>query len=561
MIRILIFLLCVLFIVATVTFLSGIDSRIEAVAFGMKYSLHTGFIIGLGVFTLAAVIWFTAFAKDIMALPGKIRAKQKEARQERGMAALARGMESVMVGDAVDAQHHARIARRNLEQSSLTRLLTAQASQLAGDDAGARENFALMLEAPETEFLGLHGLYAHADRAGDMDAARQYAERAFKLRPNARWAFDSVMDLNLDRGAWGECRDVLKIAKSNRLINEEEARRGEAVLLTADAYAAGLTGDSETAQKEAETAFRLCPDLTPAAILAASAMADRGKKSRATKILEQSFAASPHPAIGKLYEKVLSEDTPARQASGLGKLAATSPDSFEARFLLARQDALQENWEDAKEKLETLIVEQPTAREFAAMAEAMGNAYGEDAARPWLERAASAPRNPEPGADGSFNFTKAGWARLVREYIQNARLAPPPLEDRPEGLTHEEIKLLAAPPLAPESEIDAQDVEIIDDDEKISNEPNSTEAYSAASDAENAAPSEADANTEDNAEVNAEDNGENKTGTTATDASTAEKEASMDAVDTTNNIEESDASKKDGKNRYRLMPGSKKQAN
>ncbi|MEL6112939.1 MAG: heme biosynthesis HemY N-terminal domain-containing protein [Pseudomonadota bacterium] len=451
MIRILIFLLVIVFVSASVTYLSGIDSRIEAEAFGLKYNLHTGFILGAVGVILGFLVYFTSLTKDILALPAKVRARQREAKQERGMAALARGMESVMVGDAVDAQHHARIARRNLEHASLTRLLTAQAAQLAGDDGAAKENFALMLEAPETEFLGLHGLYAHAKRAGDDEAARRHAERAFELRPNARWAFDSVLDLNLARGAWGETREVLKIAKANRLLNDDEARRGEAALLTADAYAAGLSGDAETAQKEAEAAFRLCPELTPAAVLAATAMADRGKKSRAAKVLEQSFAAYAHPAIGTVYRKIFSDDNAQRQAAALDKLAKGNPDSHEGKFIAAQREAILENWDAARDQLEALIVAQPMAREFTAMAEAMGNAHGADAAQPWLQRAATAPRNPEPGADGAFNFTRAGWARLVREFIDHGRLAPPPLEDRPAALTREEIRLIAAPTASPES--------------------------------------------------------------------------------------------------------------
>jgi len=445
MIRILIFLLLIVLVAGGVTFLSGIDSRIEAEAFGLKYSLHTGFIIGLVATILAGVMYFTSLTKDVIALPGKIRSKQREAKQERGMAALARGMESVLVGDAVDAQHHARIAKRNLEQSSLTRLLTAQAAQLAGDDGGARENFTLMLEAPETEFLGLHGLYAHAMRAGDQEAARRHAERAFKLRPNAQWAFDSVLELNLNRGAWGETREILKIAKANRLISDDEARRGEAALLTADAYAAGLSEDDETASKEAEAAFRLAHELTPAAILAASSLADRGKKSRAAKLLEQSFAAYPHPAISKLYEQVFAEDSDIKTATALQKLADKAPESHEAKFLFARVEALLGNHQRAVELLEPIITEQPFAREFSAVADAIGQLRDEEAARPWLERAARAQRNPEPGANGTFNFTRIGWARLVREFMDNARLAPPPLEDTIEALSQEDIKLLVAP--------------------------------------------------------------------------------------------------------------------
>ena len=445
MIRILQFLLMVVLVSFVVTSLSNIDSTMEVEAFGNKMSAHTGFVIGLGLFALAAVTFFTMLYKDIIALPGKIRAKQREAKQERGMAALARGMESVMVGDAVDAQHHARIARRNLDQSSLTRLLTAQAAQLSGDDVQARENFTLMLEAPETEFLGLHGLYAHAMQSGDQEAARAHAERAFKLRPNARWAFQSVLELGLARGAWGETRETLKIAKVNRLISDDEARRGEAALLTADAYAAGLSQDEETASKEAEAAFRLCPELTPAAVLAASALADRGKKSRAAKLLEQSFAASPHPAIVRIYENIHGEDKEQKKAAALDKLAKLAPDSHDGKFAKARGVYLGGDAQGAIELLQPLVMAQPYARECNAVAECLQDLNGEESARPWLERAATAPRSPEPGANGTFNFTRAGWARIVMEFMTHGRLAPPPLEDRVEALSHDTVKLLEAP--------------------------------------------------------------------------------------------------------------------
>lgn len=79
------------------------------------------------------------------------------------------------------------------------------------------------------------------------------------------------------------------------------------------------------------------------------------------------------------------------------------------------------------------------------MADMMGAAYGEAAARPWLERAAMAPRDPNPGADGDYTLTRTGWAVVVREYMEHGRLAPPPLEGLARGLASEEFQLLAAP--------------------------------------------------------------------------------------------------------------------
>jgi len=163
------------------------------------------------------------------------------------------------------------------------------------------------------------------------------------------------------------------------------------------------------------------------------------------KILEQSFSARPHPAILKIYDDVYDQDTPEKRANAFRKLSKLSSDSHEGQFAEVRAEMLLGNYEEATTKLEGLTLAQPFARELLAMAEATGKLHGEEFARPLLERAATAPRNPEPGSDGAFNFTSSGWGRLVREYMASGRLAPPPLEDRPAVITREEIKLLAAP--------------------------------------------------------------------------------------------------------------------
>ncbi|MFQ5564348.1 MAG: heme biosynthesis protein HemY [Parvularculaceae bacterium] len=451
MTRVLIFFLSVVFLAGAITVFAGMGGRVDAEILGYRISPPTGIVFGFVLAVAALLVFFTSLIKDLMALPGKIRARETEARRARGVASLARGLEAVAVGDAADARHHARLAERNLDEPALTRLLTAQAAQLAGDEGTAQVNFSAMLEAPETEFLGLRGLYLQAMRGGDKEAARSYAERAFRLRGNARWAFESVFDLGLARGAWGEARDALVRARKNNLVDPDAARRGEAALLAAGAYADDVAQDDAAALGEAETALKLAPNFTPAAILAARLQVEAGHRKRAAKILEQSFAAAPHPALSKTYETLYTDEPVEKRAEMFERLAGKAPESREAKLLKARRHVLLGEWTAAATLLEPLLADRPTAREFAAMAAAMAGAYGEAAARAWFERAADAPRDPAPGADGEFHLTREGWARLVREFMEQERLAPPPLEDAPAGLSIDEIKLLTAPPLAIET--------------------------------------------------------------------------------------------------------------
>ncbi len=450
MTRLLIFLLWIVLIAGTVTVLMTFDSRISGEAFGARFDSPSSLVIGALIFLFLAAIYATHKIKDILSIPHRLRERDAKAKRERGIAALTRGLEAVAVGDAADASHHARVAQKHLDDLALTRLLAAQAAELSGDSAAATQSFSAMLEAPETEFLGLKGLYAQALKNGDHDKARDYAERAFALRANAGWAFHSVVELGLERGAWGETREAIAKGARNKLIDTEKADRATAALFTADADAARIAGDLDAALSDAEAALKLAPSFTPAVTLAANIYAEEGKTGRASGIIETAFAKEPHPALIRIYDNLYSDEKPEKRAEKLRKLAAKNSGSSEAALLEARAANLLENYEDAIAHLEPLVTAAPNAHAYALLASAAAKLHGEDARRGWLERAANAPRDPRPGADGAFQFTRAGWARLVREYMEHGRLAPPPLEFAGEAISTEELRLLTAPDVEPE---------------------------------------------------------------------------------------------------------------
>ena len=463
----LIFLLWIVFLAGAITYFASLDSRIIGEAFGFKIDGPSGLITGGLFFLFVLAIYVTHKVKDILAWPAKIRAREAAAQRARGVAALTRGLEAVAVGDASAASHHAKIARRHLDDMALTRLLTAQAAQISGDEIAAKESFSAMLEAPETEFLGLKGLYLQAIAKNDTNAARGFAERAFRLRPNARWAFDSVVELGLERGAWSETRQTIEKARKDNLIDAQKADRAIAALTTADAYATFLSGETDAALKEVETALKLAKGFTPAVVLAAKLSVENGKPGKAAKAIEVAFATDAHPALIRLYDKLYTDQPSEKRAELLRKLAEKNSDTREATLLRARANNLLADWAEAISTLEPLMTGAPTAAEYTLMAAAAAGMQGEEIGRGWLERAATAPRDPRPGADGEFQLAREGWARLVHEYMEHGRLAPPPLEETGIGVSAEEIRLLT---VLPEPEPAAQEFDqpaSTDDNENI----------------------------------------------------------------------------------------------
>ncbi|MBB4657562.1 heme biosynthesis protein HemY [Parvularcula dongshanensis] len=459
MLRIFLYLVAVALVAFTAIWVMGIEGFTEVRIGSRSISGSTAAFIGLLMFAGVLLIFGTTIVSALAGLPTRLRRRRQAKQQTRGMVALTRGLEAVAAGDAEDAQRNALLAQRNLEQPALTRLLTAQAAQLAGDDQTARESYAAMLEAPETEFLGLRGLYLQAMARGDKDEAKAYADRAFRLRPGAPWAFDSVYRLSLERGGWGDAREALLLAGKHGTQTGADAARKEAALLTAGAYAAKDSGDREGAKRDAEAALKKAPGFAPAAVLAAREEAANGKRNRALKTLDAAWAAAPHRAIARTMTDILADQSPQKRAARLRKLAAQNEGHAESRLLLAEQHVILGEYAQAQELLLPLLKDRPTAHTFAVMADAVEGQHGKAAAEPWLERAAEAPRDPSLGADGTFSLTTEGWRRLVEEYGDHARLAPPPLEVVNTALSEDDLLFLTAPPASEEAEEPAQPTE------------------------------------------------------------------------------------------------------
>ncbi len=155
-------------------------------------------------------------------------------------------MVAVAAGDAAEAKRYAAQAHKLLDAPPLTLLLAAQAAQLEGDEKSASGYFERMLDAPETAFLGLRGLFIQARRAGDREQALAHARRAFELRPQTPWAAQAVFEIEAAEEDWDGALKTLDREVSAKVISRDKARRRRAVLLTAKAMTA-----AEAAQGQA----------------------------------------------------------------------------------------------------------------------------------------------------------------------------------------------------------------------------------------------------------------------------------------------------------------------
>lgn len=354
------------------------------------------FVIGLAIlaWTIIAALWRS---------PASIGMFFNRRRQMRGIEALSGGMIAIGAGDRDTAMRFAVQARKALPNEPLTHLLRAQAAQLSGDRATARRMFEAMLGQPETEQLGLRGLFIEAEREGEREAARQFAERSVELNPRLSWAVEALFELQCKESDWAGALQTLTIAKKHQHHDKPGLDRRRAVLMTARAQALEES-DPNRAMNLAVEAHHLAHDLAPAAVLAGRMLAARGHTKRAAKIIERTWRQSPHPELALVYAHARIGDSPTDRLVRVKKLAQLNPHSIETPVAIATAAIEAKDWSLARGVLEALDPSRLTQRVCMLMA----RIEGEDGAdkgrvREWLARAVHAPRDPAWVADGAVS--------------------------------------------------------------------------------------------------------------------------------------------------------------
>src|SRR5690606_35626111 len=97
--------------------------------------------------------------------------------------------------------------------------------------------FEAMLASPDTEQLGLRGLFLEAGREGETEAQRQFAERALRLNPKLSWPVEALFELQCKAGDWSGALETLALARRHGHVERPVADRRRAVLLAAQAQA------------------------------------------------------------------------------------------------------------------------------------------------------------------------------------------------------------------------------------------------------------------------------------------------------------------------------------
>lgn len=409
MLRLAVFLILVVAAAAGLAWLADRPGEmlINWEGYQVQVSVFTA-VVSLAMLIGLSILSWSIF-RGIWQSPASIGSFFNRRREKRGLEALSSGMIAIGAGDRALATRYAIQARKSLPNEPMTHLLRAQAARLSGDQTTARRIFEAMLSSPDTEQLGLRGLFLEAEKEGEREAAKQFAVRALKLNPKLAWPVDALLGIQCKEHDWAGALQTLGIAKKHGHIEKSSADRKRAVLLTAQAQAKE-DSDPERAMNLALEAHNLAPDLIAAAAIAGRLLAARGSTPKAVKVISKTWKKSPHPDLAVAYAYARLGDSPKDRFERVAKLAAMAPNVIESPIALANAAIEARNFDAARKALGSLISENRlTQRVCTLMARIEGETGNAGGVREWLARAVHAPRDPAWTADGMIS---EDWAAV-----------------------------------------------------------------------------------------------------------------------------------------------------
>jgi HemY protein len=380
---------------AAAVFFADHPGRVEIVWQGWQVKTSVAVLAAAAI--LAALVAGLVFSllSLILDTPRRLLRARRERRRRTGYRALAQGMVAVAAGDPQEARRYAKRADVLLADPPLTLLLSAQAAQLDGDEGAAKKFFTAMLDRPETEFLGLRGLFNQAMREGDRGGALRLVDRAMALRPQTRWVALSRFDLETREGRWEAARETLAQAAKRRLFSPEQARHHRGVILYELSCAALASGDQRRATALADQARTLTEDLASPAAHYARLLLEQQRKRRAATAVERAWRTVPHPDLAQLYGAIHEEESPLARFKSFERLAAQNPTARESHLAVAEAALDAQLWGEARRHLTDALATGATTRVCQLMGRLEEVEHGElGRVREWLDRAVGATPDP-----------------------------------------------------------------------------------------------------------------------------------------------------------------------
>lgn len=360
---------------------------------GYEVDVQTGLLLFCGLLFAIVFAWIYRLWKALLSTPKVISRKLGARAQDQALAAVSQGLSAIAAGDAQGAEKHAERARKLIKHDhGLVPLLAGMTARLKGDAIAAEAAFRELLNTKETAFIGVRGLLQLALDRQQPDQALVLARQAHRMHPKQGWILKTLYALEVRQRNWSEAQALLAKTVKLKSIDAGRAKTDRAAMTLARASEAQGKGAADQAYLLTREAYETAPHFLPAALAYVPFLIRRSERKGALKIIEKTWARTPHPDLKDAWLKLAPDDTdtPAKRYQWLEKLAATNPDHEESHLMLAEAALAQNLTGEARTHINAAQLVRKSQKSCRLMANLEEKAGNHNAAEVCMESAATA---------------------------------------------------------------------------------------------------------------------------------------------------------------------------
>jgi HemY protein len=362
-------------------------------------SIHFGFFLLIFFILLVLTIGLTRFSLYFAKMPERYRDKKTIGDAEKGLDALTLSLSSAAAGDYGHAQYEAERALKLLPgHQPIPLLLQAGAQRKQGEFEKADATLKSLLTHPEGAVLAARALIHNALDQQNITAALLYArtvEKDYKGKDKG-WLLQILYELEAKAGRWDNAEAALNKALKYKAISKERAESDSIAIATAKAQDLIKASIDKEALKILVRVVRKKPAFVPAVISLCDLYFTAGKKRAIGSLLKKAWRSEPHPEFLKYWEKLgATYEKTTLDKSWLLKLIKQNRDDIESLYALARNEAANGHYDEAKKHLQKAVEKHPQKRFFKLWADVTEKSGGSEVAvRHHLERMNTALLDP-----------------------------------------------------------------------------------------------------------------------------------------------------------------------
>lgn len=353
--------------------------RTQAHWFGYDIDVQTGFLVFCVLMFALVFAWIHRVWIAIITSPKTIARKLDARSQDQALQAVSHGLSAIAAGDAAQAERLTERARKMIKNDhGLVPLLAGMTARLKGDPIAAEAAFRELLTTKETAFIGVRGLLQLAIDRHQPDQALVLARQAYRMHPRQGWILKTLYALELRQRHWPEAQEILTKALKVKTMDPARAKHDRAAMFLARAIEAQGRGQADQSYLLTREAYAASPDFLPAALAYIPFLIRRSERKGALKIIEKTWASTPHPDLKDAWLKLAPEgtNTPGKIYQWLEKLAAANPDHEESHLMLAESALSQGLTGEARAHIDAAQLvrkSQRSSRLMAALEEKLGH--------------------------------------------------------------------------------------------------------------------------------------------------------------------------------------------